>query len=71
MKIEANINEYVECELTDRGMHNIRSRGFNPEIIKGNRIKIQIWELMNNLGDSVFNGADQQIVDNKITFNPQ
>lgn len=68
MKVEININEYVWCELTDHGMEMIQRRGYRPEIIKDNLIKIQLWELMNNLGDAVFNGSEQSIYMNKISI---
>ena len=68
MKVQININEYVQCGLTEHGMEMIRRRGLKPEIIKDNLIKIQLWELMNNLGDSMFNGSQQCIVDNILTI---
>ncbi len=68
MKVEININEYVTCELTDFGMRQIKKRGHKPEIIKDNLIRIQLWELMNTLGDSMFNGSEQSIYMNKITL---
>ena len=68
MKAEININEYVHCELTDYGMEAIQQRGYKPEIIKDNLIKIQLWELMHQLGDSIFNGSEQSIYMNKITI---
>ncbi len=63
-----NISDYIICELTEYGMDQIKRRGFTPEIIKGNLIKIQLWELMHEIGDSLFNGADQIIVDNIINL---
>lgn len=71
MKVEINIslNEYVECELTEFGKLAISQRGYKPKF-KGetNFIRIQLWELMNNLGDAMFNGSEQSIVDNRITI---
>lgn len=70
MNIEININtnEFVECELTEHGKREISKRGYKPEFKSGNFIKIQLWELMQELGDSMFNGADQSIVGNRITI---
>ena len=69
IEINININEYVECELTEFGKLEIQRRGYKPEFIRGtNFIKIQLWELMNNLGDSLFNGSEQSIVSNRITI---
>jgi hypothetical protein len=71
MNVEININlsEYVECELTEYGKKAISQRGYKPEFKRGtNFIKIQLWELMNELGDSLFNGAEQSIVNNRITI---
>ena len=67
MNTVININEFVECELTEYGKKAISQRGFKPDFKTGtNIIKIQLWQLMNNLGDSIFNGAEQCIAGNKI-----
>ena len=69
IEISINTNEYVECELTEFGKVAISQRGFKPEFKgKTNFIKIQLWELMNSLGDAMFNGAEQSIVGNRITY---
>ncbi len=69
IRVNINTNEYVECELTEFGKLAISQRGYKPEF-KGetNFIKIQLWELMNELGDSMFNGSEQSIVGNRITI---
>ncbi|MGI9569042.1 MAG: hypothetical protein ACR2PH_04715 [Desulfobulbia bacterium] len=71
--ISINLNDYVECELTDFGVKMITREGFNPEYIgsSGNMIRIQLWELMNEFGDCVFNGADNVIVGNTISINKE
>lgn len=70
IEINMNLNEFVEVELTEAGKKAITQRGFEPDYkrFNSNFIKIQLWELMNNLGDSIFNGSDQVIVDNRITI---
>jgi hypothetical protein len=68
MKIEININEYVECELTSHGLDLMNINGFKPDFIVGNWIRIQLWELMAQLGEHIFNGSEQSILDNKITL---
>ena len=69
IEISINTNEYVECELTEFGKEQIVRRGYRPKF-KGATgfIKIQLWELMHELGDSMFNGSEQSIVDNRITY---
>ena len=68
IEINMNINDFVECQLTEHGVIAISSRGYKPELSEGNFIRIQLWELANHLGDSLFNGAEQSIVDNRITI---
>ena len=68
IEINMNINEYVECQLTEFGVMAIKTRGYKPNLKDGNFIKIQLWELMHELGDAMFNGSEQSIVDNRITI---
>lgn len=73
MKVEINTNEYVYCELTIYGMNQIQASGYKPEIIEENlaghtTIRIQLWELMQELGHAMYNGSKHSIVNNKITF---
>ena len=68
IEVNMNINEFVECELTEHGIKEIAKYGFKPEFSSGNFIRIQLWELMFNLGESIFNGSDQSIVGNRITM---
>lgn len=66
VKIDFSINDFVKCELTDYGKEMIARRGFEPDYIQGDVIKIQLWQLMHYLGDAIFNGAEQSIVNNKL-----
>lgn len=69
VQVKINTNEYVECELTDYGRRMIESLRFKPEFKEDtNVIRIQLWELMNRLGEHVFNGAEQVIEGNIITY---
>ena len=69
IEISINTNEYVECELTEFGRDIANRDGINLNF-KGetNFIKIQLWGLMNLLGAEMFNGSEQSIVGNRITY---
>ena len=67
-EINLNINEYVSCELTEHGDAMIRRRGYYPKYKNGGFLEIQLWELMQHLGDAIFNGSEQSIVGNRITI---
>jgi hypothetical protein len=69
IEISINTNEFVECELTASGKDIANRDGVDLDF-KGNTdfIKIQLWQLMSLFGAEMFNGSDQFIVDNRITY---
>lgn len=71
MRMEFNINDYVLCELTEHGANEITKRGYKPKYNNNGLLKIQMWELMQELGDSILNGEGQCILDNRIIWSNQ
>lgn len=74
-KIEFNINEYVEVQLTSQGLEALKnyylSFGLDPtnhcRVKHDNWMKIQLWELMNIFGPYMYNGnPDTMFTSNQI-----
>ena len=69
LELSININEYVECELTEHGKQVMSKKGFESDFNDGtNFIKIQLWQLMRDLGDSLSLGSEPSIVGGRITI---
>tara|TARA_R110002096_G_C14049074_1_gene673110 strand:+ start:239 stop:460 length:222 start_codon:yes stop_codon:yes gene_type:complete len=64
--VQININDYVKLDLTEHGLKQITRRGYKPEYDSAGMLKIQLWDLMNSLGDALFNGSEQSILNNTI-----
>ena len=74
MKIEINLNKYVNVRLTEIGLKVFKEsfggkipEWFNP-YIKGDQYTFQLWDLMSIFGSKLYNGAPQMFKDNKIIF---